>query len=402
MTASPAPPRIAPRPPGGGAETHVGGIGDEPERRVARSRRRPGRAGERLRRLPSNAWAGPARPARQAVRAHARWPGGRRAARRAPACARHVARLQRGVRGLERQSHPTPARACGREHPLPAGRLRVQRRVPGRHVACRIAGECPLLPGVAVGAVARADAAGIGRRQRSQTAGLERPRRCAGDRSRPGRSGARARPAAGRRSSRASGTPMPRAPRDRPPRRLPSAGDSAGGPSPAHAVGSARPFEREPWQTCPRASHGRSDGPNADSRLVSEPLRGGDSSRLRGLGGHVPVLRALRRGAARGRRAALLVLELDALPGADARVRRDLHRHRLPGARLVAEPRLRRPAGDGHRLPLHQRLHLHLRQPGHRSGEDRRARRVLPAARRATTTRTGTSCTRSGARRWRR
>ena len=78
-----------------------------------------------------------------------------------------------------------------------------------------------------------------------------------------------------------------------------------------------------------------------------------------------PVLRALRRGAARGGRAALLVLELDALPGADARVRRDLHRHRLPGARLVAEPRLRRPAGDGHRLALHQRLHLHLRQPGH-------------------------------------
>ena len=95
-----------------------------------------------------------------------------------------------------------------------------------------------------------------------------------------------------------------------------------------------------------------------------------------------PYYALLRRGAARGGRAALLVLELDALPGADAGVRRDLHRHRLPGARHVAEPRLRRAAGDGHRLALHQRLHLHLRQPGHRPREDRRARRVLPAARR--------------------
>ena len=75
--------------------------------------------------------------------------------------------------GLERQSNPTPTRACELEHPLPAVRLRVERRVPGRHVARRIACECPLLPGVAVGAVARADAARIGVRQRAQTAGLD-------------------------------------------------------------------------------------------------------------------------------------------------------------------------------------------------------------------------------------
>ena len=68
-------------------------------------------------------------------------------------------------------------------------------------------------------------------------------------------------------------------------------------------------------------------------------------------------------------------------PRPDAGVRRDLHRLAVPGGRGVAEPGVRRAAGDGHRLPVHQRLHLHLRQPGHRSGEDRRARRVLPAAR---------------------
>ena len=38
------------------------------------------------------------------------------------------------------------------------------------------------------------------------------------------------------------------------------------------------------------------------------------------------------------------------------------------------------PPGDGHRLPDRQRLRLHLRQPGHRPREDRRARRVLPEA----------------------
>ena len=50
------------------------------------------------------------------------------------------------------------------------------------------------------------------------------------------------------------------------------------------------------------------------------------------------------------------------------------------GHRHVAEPRVRRAAGHGHRLPGRQRLHLHLREPGHRPGQDRRARRVLPEA----------------------
>ena len=77
----------------------------------------------------------------------------------------------------------------------------------------------------------------------------------------------------------------------------------------------------------------------------------------------------------------LLVLELDALPAADAGVRRLLHRLAVRRDRVVAEPRVRRAAGDGDRLPLRQRLHLHLRQRRHRPGEDRRAGRILPGAR---------------------
>ena len=168
--------------------------------------------------------------------------------------------------------------------------------------------------------------------------------------------------------------------------RVPSVGHSA--PCNARAVRyeCAKP-SRAPAATGSRARDRRRcrgvrpDGDGIISWVLPEPLRGGHTAGLRGLGGAVPVLRAVRRGAARGGREALLVLELDALPAADARVRRDLHRHRLPGARLVAEPGLRRPAGDGDRLSLHQRLHLHLGQPGHGPGEDRRARRALPAAR---------------------
>ena len=136
---------------------------------------------------------------------------------------------------------------------------------------------------------------------------------------------------------------------------------------------------------CPRPRAGRSKRePTWQHRRrldPSQPERGRDACRLRGLGGDVPVLRPLRRGAARRRRAPLLVLEFDALPGTDARVRRDLHRYRLPGARHVAEPGLRRAAGDGDRLALHQRLHLHLRQPRHRSCKDRGACGLFPAAR---------------------
>ena len=103
---------------------------------------------------------------------------------------------------------------------------------------------------------------------------------------------------------------------------------------------------------------------------------------LRGLGGDVPALRAVRGRAARARRRPAVVLELDALPAADAGVRRGLDRRPVLRARRVAEPRVRRPARDGDRLSRRQLLHLHLGQPGHRPGEDRRARRVLPEARR--------------------
>ena len=115
---------------------------------------------------------------------------------------------------------------------------------------------------------------------------------------------------------------------------------------------------------------------------IPQPVRRCHAAGMRGVAGDVPVLRGLRRAAPRHRRAPLLVLELDALPDPDARIRRDLHRLALPGGRVLAEPGLRRAAGDGNRLPGGQRLHLHLGQPGHRSGEDRRARRLLPEARR--------------------
>ena len=60
------------------------------------------------------------------------------------------------------------------------------------------------------------------------------------------------------------------------------------------------------------------------------------------------------------------------------------------------------PPGDGRGLPRGQRLRLHLAEPGHRPGQDRRARRSTSRSAPATTSRTGTSCTRAGARRWRR
>ena len=115
-------------------------------------------------------------------------------------------------------------------------------------------------------------------------------------------------------------------------------------------------------------------------RIVPQPVRDRDATGLRGLGGDVPVLRALRRAPAGAGRAALLVLELDALPAADAGVRPGLLGRPVHGHRHVAEPRVRRAAGHGHRLPGRQRLHLHLRESRHRPGQDRRARRVLPEA----------------------
>ena len=142
-------------------------------------------------------------------------------------------------------------------------------------------------------------------------------------------------------------------------------------------------------------------GRACEDERVPEPVRDRDPTGVRGLGGDVSVPRALRRGPARGRREPLLVLELDALPGTDARVRRPVHRRPLPGARRVAEPLLCAAGRDGDRLPDRQRLRLHLRQPGHRPGEDRRAGRRSSSAAPATTSRTGTTSTRASRRRWR-
>ena len=95
-----------------------------------------------------------------------------------------------------------------------------------------------------------------------------------------------------------------------------------------------------------------------------------------------PVLGALRRAPPRARREPALVLELAALPVPDAALRHGRGRPPLLHARRLAEPRLRGPARDGRRLPGGQRLRLHLAEPGHRPGQDRRARRVLREARR--------------------
>ncbi len=63
-------------------------------------------------------------------------------------------------------------------------------------------------------------------------------------------------------------------------------------------------------------SHGQH---RAHSWRIPQSVRDRDPAGLRGLGGDVPVLRDVRRAAARHRREPLLVLELDALSGADAR-----------------------------------------------------------------------------------
>src|SRR4051812_41438446 len=53
-----------------------------------------------------------------------------------------------------------------------------------------------------------------------------------------------------------------------------------------------------------------SDDAGTDGGVVPQPVRDRDPARLRGLGGDVPALRAVRRGAARVRRGPALVLEL--------------------------------------------------------------------------------------------
>ena len=54
------------------------------------------------------------------------------------------------------------------------------------------------------------------------------------------------------------------------------------------------------------------------------------------------------------------------------------------------------PPAMGIDYRVRERLHLHLREPGNRSGKDRRARRRSSRSGRATTSRTGTSSTGSG------
>ena len=146
---------------------------------------------------------------------------------------------------------------------------------------------------------------------------------------------------------------------------------------------------------CPRRRRER-------RRIVPQPVRDRDSARLRGLGGDVPVLRAVRRAQARAGRAALLVLELDALPAADAGVRPGLRGRPVHGDR-----RRGRTACSPSRRPWASTTASSTAtstSPATRSPTRRRSPSARSSSRsaRATTSRTGTSCTRSGRRRWRR
>ena len=254
VTARPAPPRIAPRPPGGGPSAR-GRVGDESERErdvVAVAAREPL---QRRRRLPSNDSAG-ASAATPASRASAASTAGSSSggSSGAPACAHSVARLQSACAGCsgsatrpggrERARGPPPSRpaaAQGRDARRPPGRRRRRPAPTAGRRTCR--------------GVARSDASRVGHVERPGSPPRP-PRRCADGRSRRGRTDPQARPPADRRSSPASGTPSPRARAGRPPRTPPSARGSAGDPSPARAVRSARPSQE---------NHGRKGGGPADA-----------------------------------------------------------------------------------------------------------------------------------------
>ena len=99
------------------------------------------------------------------------------------------------------------------------------------------------------------------------------------------------------------------------------------------------------------------------------PAAIGDRRRAggRGLAVHVPLFHAV---PAR-RRQALLVLQLHALPRADAGVRHGHRRDPVQRDRGQHRPGVRLPDHARHRAPHRQRAGLHHRQPRYRSGGDR-------------------------------
>ena len=108
-----------------------------------------------------------------------------------------------------------------------------------------------------------------------------------------------------------------------------------------------------------------------------------ETPRVRGLGGDVPVLRAVRRAPPRDRRGPAsgsgtrCTSRCRCRPSTSICIDRPYYAVGVWQNRVFAVP----PAmGVDYRM--RERLHLHLGQPGHRPGEDRRARRVLPEARR--------------------
>ena len=108
------------------------------------------------------------------------------------------------------------------------------------------------------------------------------------------------------------------------------------------------------------------------------PASFGDRGRpgRRGLAVHVPLLHPV----PAGRRQALLVLQLHALPRADAGLRHDHGRGPVQRDRGQHRARVRLPHHARHRAPHRQRAGLHHGQPGHRPRRDRPPGRGLRRA----------------------
>ncbi len=129
---------------------------------------------------------------------------------------------------------------------------------------------------------------------------------------------------------------------------------------------------------------------------VPEPLRGADPARMRGLGGDVPYYARFDEGRREADEGRFWFWNSMHFP---SRCRRSTSSASMRPTRRSALWQNRVfavPLGAGHRLPLRQRLHLHLRQPGPRSREGGRARPGVRRSAPPTTTRTGTSSTPSG------
>jgi hypothetical protein len=124
-----------------------------------------------------------------------------------------------------------------------------------------------------------------------------------------------------------------------------------------------------------RDGHRRPDGQGA--RGLPEPVRGGGSPGVRGVGGDVRLPRPLRRGSARVRGRPVLVPGRAARRGARLPVRLVCLRVRRGRAEPGELPTLRGPAFARRRVPTPQRLRLHQPERGHRRDDTRQPRRAV-------------------------